>query len=132
MKTDIFDKARALGQELAACEEYAALRRARAAYDADIDAQTRAMRIEELTEEIDIGPSEFVSLKALEEIKAEAAMLQAEIEATPSYKALKEADAAFSALMDEVSHVIDFTIDGEAEVADHGGRSDAQGYRQVH
>jgi len=132
MNADIFEKAKELGKEIAVSEEYRRMQRAQADYEADADTQASVSRAEELSEEMEATPDEFIALKQIEELRVEVANLRAQIDASAALKELQEARDSFSSLMEEVNRVIGFVIDGEAAVAMHGGRADTQGYRQVH
>jgi cell fate (sporulation/competence/biofilm development) regulator YlbF (YheA/YmcA/DUF963 family) len=132
VKIEIFEKARELGEEIAASEEFRRLQRAQSAYDTDMETQSCLTRVEELKEEIDVGVDDFMALKQLEMLKAEVAALKEQIAGSRALMELREANNAFNGMMDEVNQVISFVITGEAADAYHGGAQDAHGGAQVH
>jgi cell fate (sporulation/competence/biofilm development) regulator YlbF (YheA/YmcA/DUF963 family) len=132
MKIEVFEKARELGEEIAASEEFRRLQRAQSAYDSDTETQSCLSRVEELMVEIDEGIDDFMALKQLEQLKTEVSALKEQIAASRALMELREANTAFNGMMDEVNQVISFVITGEAADAYHGGGLDAHGCSQVH
>ncbi len=132
MKIEIFEKARQLGIEIAASDEFKNLQKAKALYEGDAEVHACVARIDEMNEEMDIGSDDFIALRQLEKLRAEVAELKEKLSASQTLRDFQNANQAFDGLMDEVNQVIGFVIAGEAADAYDANPSGSHGAQQVH
>jgi len=114
--TKIIELAHALGEEIAKSEEIASLEKAKSAFEADADLQSKMSEYEAerrlLGEEFS-KPEGEADEKAIADLKARIEELTRMITANPIYTAFASAQQAMNALMNSVNAEIKFCITGE-------------------
>lgn len=131
MNTDLFEKAKELGEMLAATDEYKRMRRAGELFEADAEATENLAKIEQMREELqrmegNLTPDSVEALRlALRELKQK-------VDDDRVIGEMQSAKEEFNKLMGEVNSVIRFVITGESAAAANSGHALYQDTRQVH
>lgn len=116
MNVELFEKARALGEELQNTEEYRRVQIAQDAAEADLDTIQAVEQYNQLLQSIDSGArSGLLDQAAMRNMTIRAQAMEKSLQDRPVIVELTEAQQAFADLMAKVNQVIRFMITGEAE-----------------
>ena len=131
MNAELFEKARELGEMLAASPEYQQMRKAQDAFDADPDARRSVKELDDLRETMQKHEHAITS-EALNTLKIAMKVVKQRIDTSSTIEEMQTAKENFSKLMGEVNQVIQFVITGESAATAKAPAQGSAGAHQVH